>query len=71
MFNQISIERTFKKMETNNFKVIPEKPKGKTVVDVAITTSAVVIKFSDSTFLDIYLDKSSQTLKTSTNKLEG
>lgn len=58
-------------METTNFKVNPEKLKGKTVVDVAITTNAVVIKFTDGTFLDIYLDKTEQTLKTSTNKLEG
>lgn len=58
-------------METINFKVIPEKLKGKTVSDVAITTNAVVVKFTDGTFLDIYLDKSAQTLKTSTNKLEG
>ncbi|MBD8071078.1 hypothetical protein [Bacillus sp. PS06] len=58
-------------MEKNNFKVIPEKLKGKTVSDVAITTKAVVIKFTDGTFLDIYLDKSGQQLKTSTNKLEG
>ncbi|MFP3720747.1 hypothetical protein SFC57_15890 [Niallia circulans] len=58
-------------METNNFKVIPEKLKGKTVVDVAITTNAAVIKFTDGTFLDIYLDKTEQILKTSTNKLES
>ncbi|MGD6942849.1 hypothetical protein ACQCT6_12515 [Cytobacillus gottheilii] len=58
-------------METKNFKVISEKLKGMTVIDVAITTNAVVIKFSDGTFLDIYLDKTGQTLKTSTNKLEG
>jgi hypothetical protein len=58
-------------METNDFKVTPEKLKGKTVEDLAITTNAVVIKFTDGTFLDIYLDKYAQTLKTSTNKLEG
>ena len=57
-------------MESNYFKVIPEKLKGKSVEDVAITTNAVVIKFTDGTFLDIYLDKSAQTLKTSTNKLD-
>ncbi|WP_416150055.1 hypothetical protein ACM26V_03380 [Salipaludibacillus sp. HK11] len=57
-------------MEVNNFKVTPEKLKGKTVEDVAVTTSAVVLKFTDGTFLDVYLDKSAQTLKTSTNKLE-
>lgn len=57
-------------METNKFKVTPEKLKGKTVEDLAITTDAVVIKFTDGTFLDIYLDESGKTLKTSTNKLE-
>ncbi|WP_168157252.1 hypothetical protein [Sporosarcina ureilytica] len=53
----------------NNYTVSPEKLKGLTVEDVAITPSAVVIKFTDGTFLDIYLD-STQTLKTSTNKLD-
>ena len=57
-------------MEINDFKVTPEKLKGKTVSDVAVTSNAVVIKFTDSTCLDIYLDNSAQTLKTSTNKLE-
>ncbi|EOQ04685.1 hypothetical protein KOY_04860 [Bacillus cereus VDM021] len=57
-------------MKTNEFKVTPEKLKGKTVEDLAITTDAVVIKFTDGTFLDIYLDESGKTLKTSTNKLE-
>ncbi|HDR3909012.1 hypothetical protein U9R71_30890 [Bacillus toyonensis] len=57
-------------METNKFKVTPEKLKDKTVEDLAITTNAVVIKFTDGTFLDIYLDESGKTLKTSTNKLE-
>lgn len=37
-------------METDDYKVTPEKLKGKTVADVAITTSAVVIKFTDGTF---------------------
>lgn len=57
-------------METNEFKVTPEKLKGKIVEDFAITNDAVVIKFTDGTFLDIYLDESGKTLKTSTNKLE-
>jgi len=57
-------------METNKFKVTPEKLKDKTVEDLAITTNAVVIKFTDGTFLDIYLDEFGKTLKTSTNKLE-
>ncbi|WP_179863084.1 hypothetical protein [Bacillus toyonensis] len=57
-------------METNKFKVTPEKLKDKTVEDLAITTNAVVIKFTDGTFLDIYLDESGKILKTSTNKLE-
>lgn len=58
-------------MEIDNYKITPEKLKGKTVADVAITSNAVVIKFTDGTFLDVYLDKTAQTLKTSTNKLEG
>ena len=58
-------------METTDFKEIPEKLIGSTVEDVAITTKAVVIKFTDGTFFDIYLDQSAQTLKTSTNKLEA
>ncbi|WOV83301.1 hypothetical protein PGH26_10230 [Sporosarcina jeotgali] len=58
-------------MEKNDFNVTPEKLIGKTVSDVAVTANAVVIKFTDSTYLDIYLDNSAQLLKTSTNKLEG
>jgi len=58
-------------METDHFKVTAEKLKGKTVEDVAITTNAVVMKFTDGTYLDVYLDKSAQTLKTSTNMLES
>lgn len=57
-------------MESKEFKVIPEEMKGKIVEDLAITKFAVVIKFSDGTYLDIYLDKSAKILKTSTNKLE-
>ncbi len=57
-------------METDQFKVTLAKLKGKTVIDLAITSHAVVIKFTDGTFLDVYLDESSQTLKTSTNKIE-
>lgn len=56
------------KMETNDFKVVPENLVGKTVEEVEIATHAVVIKFTDGTFLDIY---SQQPIKTSTNKLEG
>lgn len=57
-------------MDTNHFTVTPEKLKGKTVEDIATTPKAVVIKFTDGTFLDIYLDPNAQTLKTSTNKLD-
>lgn len=57
-------------MATNDFKVTPEKLVGKTVSDVAITPKAVVVKFTDGTFLDVYLDASGDVLKTSTNKLE-
>lgn len=57
-------------MEANDTIVVPEKLKGKTVEEIAITTKAVVIKFTDGTFFDIYLDPSKQVLKTSTNKLE-
>lgn len=58
-------------MNRDNFDVEPQKLKGKTVEDIAITPKAVVIKFTDGTFLDIYLDPPAQTLKTSTNKLDG
>jgi hypothetical protein len=65
------IGKDFVNMEAENFKVTPEKLQGRTVEDAAITADAVVIKFTDGTFLDVYLDKSGPTLKTSTNKLEG
>jgi hypothetical protein len=55
-------------VETNDFKVVPEKLVGKTVEEVAVDTNAVVIKFTDGTFLDIY---SQQPIKTSTNKIQG
>jgi hypothetical protein len=55
-------------VETNDFKVVPEKLVGKTVEEVAIDTYAVVIKFTDGTFLDIF---SQQPIKTSTNKIQG
>jgi hypothetical protein len=58
----------FYKVETNDFKVVPETLAGKTVEEVAIDTYAVVIKFTDGTFLDIY---SQHPIKTSTNKIEG
>lgn len=58
-------------MEKNDCDVTPEKLIGKTVSDVAVTAHAVVIQFTDNTYVDIYLDSSAQTLKTSTNKLEG
>lgn len=57
-------------MEINDFKVTSDKLIGKTVSDVAVTSHAVVIKFTDGTYLDVYLDQSAQTLKTSTNKLD-
>lgn len=37
-------------VESTNLKVIPDKLKGRTIEDVAITTNAVVIKFTDGTF---------------------
>ncbi|MDS9471708.1 hypothetical protein [Sporosarcina pasteurii] len=55
-------------MENHN-TVLPNKLQGLTVDDVAITPHAVVIKFTDGTFFDIYLD-AAQILKTSTNKLD-
>ncbi|WP_100371689.1 hypothetical protein [Bacillus sp. FJAT-45037] len=57
-------------MEANEFNVVPEKLVGKIVEDIAVTDLAVVIKLSDNTYLDIYLDHSVKKLKTSTNKLE-
>ena len=49
--------------------VTTEKLKGKVVSEVEVTNEAVVVKFEDDTFLDIYLDPTKQSLKTSTNKL--
>lgn len=57
-------------MGKNDYKVTPEKLIGKTVSDVAVTPKAVVVKFTDGTFLDVYLDASGGELITSTNKLE-
>ncbi|WP_455660963.1 hypothetical protein [Pradoshia sp.] len=57
-------------MKTNEYDVTPEKIKGRTVEEIVVTDKAVVIKFTDGTFLDIYLDQHG-ALKTSTNKLEG
>ncbi len=57
-------------MKTNEHDVTPEKIKGRTVEEIVVTDKAVVIKFTDGTFLDIYLDQHG-ALKTSTNKLEG
>lgn len=57
-------------MENNPYQVTLEKLAGKTVEDLAITDQAVVLKFTDGTFLDVYLDSSGRKLKTSTNKLE-
>jgi hypothetical protein len=55
-------------VETNDFSVVPEKLLGKTLEEGEIATHAVVIKFTDGTFLDVY---SQQPIKPSTNKLEG
>lgn len=51
----------------NDYKVVPEELAGKIVEEVAIASHAVVIKFTDGTFLDIYAQG---PIKTSTNKLE-
>lgn len=56
-------------MTINDFQVTAEKLIGKQVEDVAVTLKAVVVKFTDGTFLDVYLDASGQVLKTSANKL--
>ena len=52
------------------YEVTPEKIKGRTVEEIAVADQAVVMKFTDGTFLDIYLDQHG-ALKTSTNKIEG
>ncbi len=57
-------------MNVKEFEVTPEKIKGRTVEEIAVTDQAVVMKFTDGTFLDIYLDQN-RVLKTSTNKIEG
>lgn len=56
-------------METNEYVVVPDQFKGKTVEEVAITTKSVVITFTDGTYFDIFLP-SEQGMKTSTNKLD-
>jgi len=58
-------------MGTNDLKAVPEDLKGKIVEEVAITDKAVVIKFKDGTFLDVYLDASAHALKVSSNRLES
>ncbi|MFS0788874.1 hypothetical protein ABC345_21150 [Shouchella sp. 1P09AA] len=45
--------------------------KGKKLADLEIRKDAIVLKFEDDTFLDIYLDKHAQALKTSTNTLKS
>lgn len=55
----------------HDFVVVPEELKGKIVEEVAITDKAVVIKFTDGTFFDIYLHPSGQVIKTSTNKIDS
>ena len=57
-------------MKPNEYEVTLGKIKGRTVEEIAATNQAVVMKFTDGTFLDIYLDQYG-TLKTSTNKIEG
>ncbi len=56
-------------MEMNRFQVTPEKILGRTVEEMVVTDMAVVMKFTDGTFLDIYLDQHG-ALKTSMNKIE-
>ncbi|WP_169802529.1 hypothetical protein [Alkalihalobacillus trypoxylicola] len=56
-------------MANEECTVTPERLKGKTVSDFTATKEAVVIKFEDHTYLDVYLDKTTQELKISTNKL--
>ena len=56
-------------MEMNRFQVTPEKIQGRTVEEIVVTDMAVVMKFTDGTFLDIYLDQRG-ALKTSMNKIE-
>ena len=56
-------------MESNEYKVTPEKIQGRTVEEIVVTDMAVVMKFTDGIFLDIYLDQHG-ALKTSTNKIE-
>ena len=55
---------------TDKYKANPTKLIGKTIAEIAITEKAVVIRMEDNTFLDIYLDPSGKSLKTSTNQLK-
>ncbi|WP_185970915.1 hypothetical protein [Alkalicoccobacillus porphyridii] len=56
-------------MDNEECKVTTEKLKGKIVADVEVTDVAVVVRFEDNTYLDIYLDPKEPSLKASTNKL--
>lgn len=47
-------------MTINDFQVTAEKLIGKQVEDVAVTPKVVIVKFTDGTFLDVYLDTSGQ-----------
>ncbi|MEY8749681.1 hypothetical protein [Alkalicoccobacillus gibsonii] len=52
-----------------NTDVILQQLKGKIISDLEVTEAAVVLKFEDNTFLDIYLDSERKVIKASTNKL--
>ncbi|MDQ0208631.1 hypothetical protein [Alkalicoccobacillus murimartini] len=56
-------------MDKSEHNVTLQQLKGKVISDLEITEAAVVLKFEDNTFLDIYLDQEKQVIKTSTNKL--
>ncbi|MDQ0160008.1 hypothetical protein [Alkalibacillus salilacus] len=56
-------------MSHHDFAVTTDQLKGKIVEEVAVNNFALVIKFTDNTYLDVYLDSTEKAIKTSTNQL--
>ncbi|PRO67141.1 hypothetical protein [Alkalicoccus urumqiensis] len=52
-----------------DFTVYPANFAGKTVEEMAVAEKAVVVKFTDGTYLDVYVNAAGE-LKTSTNTLD-
>ncbi|QKS69855.1 hypothetical protein FLK61_24010 [Paenalkalicoccus suaedae] len=57
-------------MAEKEFTVTREKLEGKVVQDVSVNDKAVVIQFTDGTYLDVYMATETGSLKASTNQLK-